>query len=232
MLVAFGPAHINVVCGLQQTLSCSRSHQIDILDLWPRPNPASGKTFGSNAAAWWWVAAQSLTKGCTRKPGWVTLILPFIECLTIHDVSETPTGLEWTKQHACTHHSHPRPQAPTHAPTMLCSTHACTNAQASVHARTYTLFTDTHSHTHAHAYIRTHTHTHTRAHTHTDTHRRTHARAHKHARTNTPQTQYRGYQYRLPYKTGQQKREFATIYEASMHTTISSHTCLPCTLTT
>jgi hypothetical protein len=27
--------------------------QVDILDLYPRKNPRTGKTYGSNAAAWW-----------------------------------------------------------------------------------------------------------------------------------------------------------------------------------
>lgn len=27
--------------------------QVDVLDLTPRVNPSTGKTYGSNAAAWW-----------------------------------------------------------------------------------------------------------------------------------------------------------------------------------
>lgn len=32
--------------------------QVDILDLYPRKNPKTGKTYGSNAAAWWGYQAR------------------------------------------------------------------------------------------------------------------------------------------------------------------------------
>jgi hypothetical protein len=33
--------------------ACPACPQVDILDLVPRKNPSTGKTYGSNAAAWW-----------------------------------------------------------------------------------------------------------------------------------------------------------------------------------
>lgn len=36
--------------------------QIDIMDLKPRKNPSTGKTYGSNAAAWWGKFSNYISK--------------------------------------------------------------------------------------------------------------------------------------------------------------------------
>jgi hypothetical protein len=47
--------------------------KVDILDLKPRKNPATGKTYGSNAAAWWGFHARvKMVDGSDFKAGGFT----------------------------------------------------------------------------------------------------------------------------------------------------------------